>query len=103
MGVREYCQSHLPAARDPTTSTISGRRRAPWHQRLRPSSTYQATRHAQMVVRNRAVIIRKAELTGDAGGGLSKRILQTSIFEREGEGEGKRAKKEEPCVSHDWL
>lgn len=36
-------------------------RRAPWRQRL-------ATRRAQTVVRNRAAIIRKAELTGDAGG-----------------------------------
>lgn len=71
MGPR-HCQSHLPAARDSTTSTISGRRRAPWRQHLlllprRPPAavSYPATRRAQTVVRNRAVIIRKAELTGE--------------------------------------
>lgn len=34
---------------------------------VRPVS-YPAARRVQTVVRNRAIIIRKAELTGDAGG-----------------------------------
>lgn len=86
---------NLPAARDSTTSTISGRRRAPWCQRLRFPVSCLATRRAQMVVRNRAAIIRKAELTGDAGGLVSvSRRHRVSETERKREREGRRNESE---------
>lgn len=56
MGPR-YCQSHLPAARDSTTSTISGRRRAPWRQRLLSAFPPASSRTRRHVARKRSYAI----------------------------------------------